>query len=176
MNIPRMSYPQHRILQATYERCNDCNGNCLLLDDGDVVSVCRVFPIRCCAGGSRWPSCRWTRPCAPRSPKAGTRSNAVPSAGSCVYADSQPGQILPGLCGAGAPEERGRTPTKKIPPVYAFRAVKVHGNQGFFRMVGRQVDKVILFPSKRGSKCGKIRFEIHRSSKGDTMIDAVRDV
>ncbi len=40
--------------------------------------------------------------------------------------------------------------------VYAFRAVKVHGNQGFFRMVGRQVDKVILFPSKRGSKCGKM--------------------
>ena len=23
-------------------------------------------------------------------------------------------------------------------------------------MVGRQVDKVILFPSKRGSKCGKM--------------------
>jgi hypothetical protein len=54
------------------------------------------------------------------------------------------------------PEERGGTPAEKIPPVYAFRAVKVHGNQGFFRMVGRQVDKVILFPSKRGSKCGKM--------------------
>ena len=54
------------------------------------------------------------------------------------------------------PEERGGAPTEKIPPIYAFRAVKVHGNQGFFRMVGRQVDKVILFPSKQGSKCGKI--------------------
>ena len=54
------------------------------------------------------------------------------------------------------PEERGGTPAEKIPPVYAFRAVKVHGNQGFFRMVGRQVDKVILFPQKRGSKCGKM--------------------
>ena len=43
----------------------------------------------------------------------------------------------------------------KAPPVYAFRALKVHGNQGFFRMAGRQVDKVILFPAKRGSKCGK---------------------
>ncbi len=73
-----------------------------------------------------------------------------------VYAQLQPGQILPGLCGAGTPEERGGTPAEKIPPVYAFRAVKVHGNQGFFRMVGRQVDKVILFPSKRGSKCGKM--------------------
>lgn len=72
-----------------------------------------------------------------------------------VYAQLQPGQILPGLCGAGTPEERGGTPAEKIPPVYAFRAVKVHGNQGFFRMAGRQVDKVILFPAKRGSKCGK---------------------
>ena len=57
---------------------------------------------------------------------------------------------------SNVPEERGGTPAEKIPPVYAFRAVKVHGNQGFFRMVGRQVDKVILFPSKRGSKCGKM--------------------
>ena len=72
-----------------------------------------------------------------------------------VYTQLQPGQILPGLCGAGAPEERGGTPAEKIPPVYAFRALKVHGNQGFFRMAGRQVDKVILFPAKRGSKCGK---------------------
>ena len=54
------------------------------------------------------------------------------------------------------PEERGGTLEEKIPPVYAFRTVKVHGNQGFFRMVGRQVDKVIQFPSKRGSKCGKM--------------------
>ena len=54
------------------------------------------------------------------------------------------------------PEERGGTPAEKIPPVYAFRAVKVHRNQGFFRMVVRQVDKVILFPLKWGSKCGKM--------------------
>ena len=73
-----------------------------------------------------------------------------------IYAKLQPGQILPGLCGADTPEERGGAPAEKIPPVYAFRAVKVHGNQGFFRMVGRQVDKVILFPLKRGSKCGKM--------------------
>ena len=73
-----------------------------------------------------------------------------------VYAKLQPGQILPGLRGAGAPEERGGAPAEKIPPVYAFRAVKVHGNQGFFRMVVRQVDKVILFPLKWGSKCGKM--------------------
>ena len=41
-----------------------------------------------------------------------------------VHTEVQPGQILPGLCGADAPEERGRTAAEKIPPVYAFRAVK----------------------------------------------------
>ena len=111
------------------------------------MSVCRAFPIRCCAGGLRWPSCRWTRPYVPRSPKAGRNQTLCHLRGG-VYACLQPGQILPGLCGAGTPEERGGTPAEKIPPVYAFRAVKVHGNQGFLRIVGRQVDKFILFPSK----------------------------
>lgn len=93
-----------------------------------------------------------------------------------VYAQLQPGQILPGLCGAGAPEERGGTPAKKKPPVYAFKAVKVHGNQGFFRMVGRQVDKVILFPSKRGSKCGKIDKKRSAGRRGfDTSAPGVLD-
>ena len=54
------------------------------------------------------------------------------------------------------PEERGGTLEEKIPPVYAFRTVKIHGNQGLFRMDSRQMDKVILFPAKRGSKCGKM--------------------
>ena len=40
-----------------------------------------------------------------------------------VHAEVQPGQILPGLCGADAPEERGGTTAEKIPPVYAFRPV-----------------------------------------------------
>ena len=75
---------------------------------------------------------------------------------SRVHAEIQPGEILPGLCGAGTPKERGGTPAEKIPPVYAFRTVKIHGNQGLFRMDSRQMDKVILFPAKRGSKCGKM--------------------
>ena len=32
-----------------------------------------------------------------------------------IHAEVQPGQILPGLRGAGAPEERGRTAAAKIP-------------------------------------------------------------
>ena len=71
-----------------------------------------------------------------------------------VYAQLQPGQILPGLCGAGAPEERGGTPAEKIPPVYAFRAVKVHGNQGFFRMVGRWI-KLSCSPQNGVLNAGK---------------------
>ena len=91
-----------------------------------------------------------------RDPQRPGRDQTLRRLRGGVYAQLQPGQILPGLCGAGAPEERGGTPAEKIPPVYAFRAVKVHGNQGVFRMVGRQVDKVILFPQKQGSKCGKM--------------------
>ena len=43
---------------------------------------------------------------------------------SRVHAEVQPGQILLGLRGADAPEERGRTAAEKIPPVYTFRPVK----------------------------------------------------
>ena len=36
MNIPIMSYPQYRkARRLTHECCNYCNGNCLLLDDGE---------------------------------------------------------------------------------------------------------------------------------------------
>ena len=55
MNIPRMSYPQYRkARRLTHECCNYCNGNCLLLDDGeDCVCVqsisysllCRWFKV-----------------------------------------------------------------------------------------------------------------------------------
>ena len=36
MNIPRMNYRQYRKAQRlTHECCNYCDGNCLLLDDGE---------------------------------------------------------------------------------------------------------------------------------------------
>ena len=36
MSIPRMNYPQYRKAQKlTHECCNYCDGNCLLLDDGE---------------------------------------------------------------------------------------------------------------------------------------------
>lgn len=36
MSIPRMNYPQCRkVRRLTHECCNYCNGNCLLLDDGE---------------------------------------------------------------------------------------------------------------------------------------------
>ena len=74
MSIPRMNYPQYRkARKLTHECCNYCDGNCLLLDDVEECVVFRAFPIRCCAGGLRLPSSHWTRPCTPRSAKAGTR-------------------------------------------------------------------------------------------------------
>lgn len=36
MDIPRMNYRQYRkARQLTHECCNYCDGNCLLLDDGE---------------------------------------------------------------------------------------------------------------------------------------------
>ena len=42
-----------------------------------------------------------------------------------VHAKVQPGQILPGLCGADAPEERGRTAEAKI-PVFGRTEMNTH--------------------------------------------------
>lgn len=70
-----------------------------------------------------------------------------------IHAEVQPGQILPGLRGAGASEERGRTAAEKIPPVYAFRGIKAHENQGFSGMVGGQAGQIIQSPPERASKC-----------------------
>ena len=39
-----------------------------------------------------------------------------------VHAEVQPGQILPGLRGADAPEERGRTAAEKI-PVFGYKEI-----------------------------------------------------
>lgn len=44
---------------------------------------------------------------------------------SRVHAEIQPGEILPGLCGADAPEERGRTAAAKI-PVFGRREMNTH--------------------------------------------------
>ena len=37
----------------------------------------------------------------------------------CIYTEIQPGEILPGLCSADAPEARGRKAAEKIPTNYA---------------------------------------------------------
>ena len=70
-----------------------------------------------------------------------------------VHAEVQPGQILPRLRGADAPEERGGTAAEKIPPVYAFRTLKAQPFQGFSGMVGRQVGQIIQSPPEQASKC-----------------------
>ena len=41
----------------------------------------------------------------------------------------------------------------EIPPVYAFRAVKVQLFQGFFGMVGGQAGQIIQSPPEQASKC-----------------------
>ena len=74
MSLPRMNYPQYRkARKLVRECCNYCDGNCLLLDDGEeCVCVQSISYSLLCAGGSGLLSSRWMRPCVPRSRKTGT--------------------------------------------------------------------------------------------------------
>lgn len=61
--IPVMNYPQYRRMRKlVHECCNYDGGNCILLDDGENASVCRVFPIRYSVNGSALLSCHWISP------------------------------------------------------------------------------------------------------------------
>ena len=53
------------------------------------------------------------------------RSETLRRVRSRVHAEVQPGQILPGLRGADAPEERGRTAATKI-PVFGRKEMNTH--------------------------------------------------
>ena len=65
MSIPRMNYPQYRkARKLTHECCNYCDGNCLLLDDGEECV--------CVQSISYSLLCRWMGRCMPRSSRAGT--------------------------------------------------------------------------------------------------------
>ena len=55
----------------------------------------------------------------------------------CIYAEIQPGEILPRLCGADAPEARGRKAAEKILASYAVKPLKVLLFQGSSAAVGR---------------------------------------
>ena len=71
----------------------------------------------------------------------------------CIYAEVQPGQILPSLLQTDAPPQRGRTAAEKILAIYAFRALKSPVFRGFSGMVGEVVGGFIIYPAKRCSKC-----------------------
>ena len=102
MSIPRMNYRQYRkARKLTHECCNYCDGNCLLLDDGEECV--------CVQSISYSLLCRWF----------------LRRMRGRVHAEVQPGQILPGLRGADAPEERGRTAAAKI-PVFGRKEMNTH--------------------------------------------------
>ena len=69
-----------------------------------------VVSCRCSPAG-RGAVCR-------NHPEPGQRE-AVRRVRSCIYTEIQPGEILPRLCGADAPEARGRKAAEKIPASYA---------------------------------------------------------
>ena len=122
-----MNYPQYRkARRLTHECCNYCNGNCLLLDDGEECV--------CVQSISYSLLCRWGAVCRDH-PEPGQRE-AVRCVRGCIYTEIQPGQILPGLRGADAPEARGRKAAEKVLAIYAFRALKRPVFRGFSCMVG----------------------------------------
>ena len=53
-----------------------------------------------------------------------------------IYAEVQPGQILPSLRQTDAPSQRGRTTAEKVLAIYAFRALKSPVFRGLSGMVG----------------------------------------
>lgn len=122
MSIPRMNYPQYRkARKLTHECCNYCDGNCLLLDDGEECV--------CVQSISYSLLCRWFRAAVlpldggavcRDHPEPGQRE-AVRRVRGCIYTEIQPGEILPGLRGSDAPEARGRKAAEKIPASYAVK-------------------------------------------------------
>ena len=88
-----------------------------------------------------------------------------------LCAKVQPGQILPGLRGPCAPEERGRKAAEKTPALYAFRRVKSPPFQGFFRMVGGEAGQIIKSPPEPTSKCVGKSFRPWYSRRFCGMLD-----
>lgn len=80
-----------------------------------------------------------------------------------IYAEVQPGQILPSLRQTDAPPQRGRTTAEKVLAIYAFRALKSPVFRGFSGMVGEVVGGFIIYPPKRCSKCVEMGKKEHRT-------------
>ena len=80
MNIPRLNYRQYRkARRLTHECCNYCDGNCLLLDDGEECV--------CVQSISYSVLCRWFQA-------------AVLPLDATLYADgAKPSAALPGMRG-----------------------------------------------------------------------------
>ena len=130
MSIPRMNYPQYRkARKLVRECCNYCDGNCLLLDDGEeCVCVQSISYSLLCPPAGCGLVCRdHERP---------GRGKTLLRVWCCIYAEVQPGQILPSLLQTDAPPQRGRTAAEKILAIYAFRALKSPVFRGFSGMVG----------------------------------------
>ena len=139
MSIPRMNYPQYRkARKLTHECCNYCDGNCLLLDDGEECV--------CVQSISYSLLCRWFR--AAVLPMDGAlyaeiiqSRDSVKRCAVCGAAlhRNPTGRNTAGLRGADAPEARGRKAAEKILASYAVKALNrppQRASDG--RLTGRQ--------------------------------------
>lgn len=97
----------------------------------DFIDDCLGFSIFCCPDDLCRPPAGRGAVCRDH-PEPGQRE-AVRRVWSCIYTEIQPGQILPGLCGADAPEERGGTAAEKI-PVFVRKKIIYCGSRGVARL------------------------------------------
>lgn len=98
MNIPRMNYRQYRkARRLTHECCNYCDGNCLLLDDGEECV--------CVQSISYSVLCRWFQAAVlPLDAALLCRTNgaepgvALPGVRKAVFSQTAQLPLLSGLC------------------------------------------------------------------------------
>ena len=157
MSIPRMNYPQYRkARKLTHECCNYCDGNCLLLDDGEECV--------CAQSISYLLLCRWFRA-------------AVLPLDGALYAEiiqSRDNVKRCTVCGAAftpksnrakyCPDCAVRMRRKQEPKgngkdtcnLYAVRSLKSPVFRSFLSIAAGVVGRFIIYPPKRCSKCVEI--------------------
>ena len=112
-------------------------------------------------GSEGYVACDDEVPCGCPAPRWGAvRSLLVPGEPETVRGlrggfrpQIQPGKILPRLRRQSTPPQGSRATAQTLPPFYAFRGFQPLVNQGFFTRPQRGLDRFILFPRKRRSKC-----------------------
>ena len=144
--LPRMDYRQHRrARRLMHECCNYDEGNCLLLDDGELCVCVQSISLSL--------MCRWFRVAV--LPLDGELAAALLYRGSQktlrrlrggICPQIQPGKILPRLRRTHKENQSRRAKAERKAEMSRFRPFQTRINQGFFRGCQRVCDTFYPFP------------------------------